>query len=767
MITRREFLKYAGIAGAAATLPLKIGVRSAQAYAISPGIQKFTVPMRGFLGGQIPLAGLAATQPYANVNYYEVTAGWFRDNLGANMVAAFPGYTGTRFYGYGSQGVDGNGVLVGGKHLGNGIVATKGVPVRIRLFNRLPTPHIIPFDASIPQTAVGTTVQQSHTAIHLHGGLVPWTSDGGPFHWIKQGSDTTKDATGGNGASLINWLPDNGGTLTNDYYYPNLQSGRLMWYHDHAVGITRISAYAGVAAPYIITDTGQPGSLDDKAGIPVKEYLVFQDKVFYSSTADPLYTTSPALGGGGITGALPGDLWYPYIYDPKIWKLQGSKNKKLPIPSCVAEMFGDTMLANGTPYPTYAIDATTLRFRLLNACNARFLNLQFVEENTAAGAAGEPLGGYLTPTVAKVDAWVIGTEGGYLQNPVRVLTQGQPNFINPLLMGPAERLDIVVDFTLCAGKGVLLYNDAAAPYPIGAPIFDFYPGNALNPGAAAIASGFGPNTRTIMKFAVGAVPSPNLPYLPNAIAPSSDFLSTVAAGALVGGLNLPDTTIGAAYTVRGDTYTFRGIQNLTLNESFDAVGRLMQLVGTTVPIKQSLGFGRSYIFDAPTENVNFNDVWIWNIYNLTADAHPMHVHEFNAMILSRRLFKVQNFNGAPVYTALGVGPTLTETGWKETFKMFPGEETKIAILVEDPLPVSAGYVRGSYPLPGGGNAQRPTVAVPLAGGGTPLSGTLPISPRLAALVPAVIGDEYVWHCHILEHEEHDMMRPLVCHYPGA
>ena len=171
--------------------------------------------------------------------------------------------------------------------------------------------------------------------------------------------------------------------------------------------------------------------------------------------------------------------------------------------------------------------------------------------------------------------------------------------------------------------------------------------------------------------------------------------------------------------------------------------------------------------------MNYGSVYVWNIFNLTGDTHPMHVHEFNAMILSRRLFDVKNFTGTPVYLALGVNPSPTENGWKETFKMHPGECTKLAILVEDPLPAPTYPHGGTYTFQIPGNGQgtvtgRPQVVVtPTAGGGT-FTGTLPISPRLLQTqYGGLVGDEYVWHCHILEHEEHDMMRPLVCHYTGA
>jgi spore coat protein A len=159
--------------------------------------------------------------------------------------------------------------------------------------------------------------------------------------------------------------------------------------------------------------------------------------------------------------------------------------KKLPIPSAVAEFFGDTMLVNGLVYPWKNVDAGAYRMRLLNACNSRFLNLSFVFDD----GTGEPAGGYLAPTRAPVDAWLIGTEGGFLPAPVQIFSNGNPvaGFLatpfnpGPLLVGPAERFDVIVDFSQCSGQQVLLYNDAQGPFPAGAPIFDFYPGAVGNP----------------------------------------------------------------------------------------------------------------------------------------------------------------------------------------------------------------------------------------------------------------------------------------------
>jgi spore coat protein A, manganese oxidase len=766
MISRREFLKYAGIAGAAAALPLKIGVRSAQAFSQTIPLSKFTQPMRIF-GTDIPLAATTGT-PYAGVDYYEITAGVFTQQLHPTLPPP-----GTRLFGY-TDGIHPH------THLGAPILAFQGKPVRIKFTNNLPATQIVPFDASITQGFNVATSSQSRAAIHLHGGLVPWTSDGGPFHWLESGLNTQSgviaSGVGKFGASVVDWLPNTAGTLTNDYFYPNNQSPRFMWYHDHAIGITRTNAYSGIATGYLVTDAGVNPT--PELGLPIPGVvMVFQDKIFWDGPAgkDPTYATY-------APGAVAGDLWYPYLYESNRWKLGKSKLAP-PIPSCIPEFFGDTMLVNGTVYPFHNVDEGGYRLRLLNACNARFLNLSFVQEDPKT--PNEPLMAKGLPVPALVDVWMVGTEGGFLAKPTQIFQNGLPvvqdpitgvltPFVptptnpGPLLVGPAERPDLIVDFSKCVAVApattynVILYNDAQAPFPGGSQLNDYFFTGGKSGAAGQTKAGFGPNTRTAMKFVVSA----NVGSTITVPTSGGVTLLPTAPDLVNGGLMLTGTPTGTA--------------NLTLNETFDTYGRLMQLVGTTVLPNPALpgAFGRAYL-DAPTEQVQFGGVYVWNVFNLTADTHPMHVHEFNAMILSRRLFDVKNFTGTPVYLALGVGPSPTENGWKETFKMNPGECTKLAILVEDPLPEPTYPHTGSYTfqIPGNGLGTvtgRPTVPVSIPGAlstDPPVlvgTGVLPISPRLLeAQYGRIVGDEYVWHCHILEHEEHDMMRPLVCHYLGA
>jgi len=715
-ITRRQFIKGAAIAGGAMMMPgIPPFLRDAHAYAISPPLRKFIDPMPLFVFN-IPLASKFTTQPYTGVDYYQLTAGVFRQQLHSQLPVS-----GTRLYGY----RDHTGVSFH-KHLGGAVLATKGTPVRFTFASDLPASHILPYDTSIPSPGNGGS-RQDRAAVHLHGGLVPWTSDGGPFHWQCPAPNVV-------GASVIPWLW-NGTQNVWDYFYPNNQSARMMWYHDHAIGQTRLNAYAGVATGYIMQDSNDSlagGVLQNTYGIPFLGHpIVFQDKVFWNDVNDPLY---PSF----VSGLQIGDLWYPWFYDPAIWPI--AKGGIPPTPSAIPEFFGDTMLANGHVYPYHEVGQGRHRFRFLNACNARWLDLSFVQEDPFV--PGEPL---LTkkgvPVAANVDVWQIGTEGGLLPIPAKLITGGVP--VQPFLLGPAERADLIIDFKT-AGN-VILYNVAGAPFPGGAPIFDWFVGNKN--AAVATTPGFGPNTRTIMQFRVAGT-SPHSIIVP----PTLPAVTVPTMPAPNGGLQVDAVAFAGQFI--GFTYDPTPV-DLSLNEVVEPAtfttagntGRLLTLIGNRAnPTLLPFGAGGTYYFEPPTEFVQYNTLRIWRIFNFTADAHPMHFHLFNVQILAR-----QNANRNFGVVGRAVPPLPNEMGLKETVTVYPGQVTIVAALVEDPLPAP------TYPREAGTNRPQ----VPVTVGSVTVNSTLPFSPRLALLNPSVTGDEYVWHCHILEHEEHDMMRPLV------
>ncbi len=692
----------------------------------SPTLTKFMTELR--MPGQIPVAVSDGTRTFKSgffptiATHYTIDINQFTDQLHPSLPpTTLWGYNPTRALGVAV------GASVPQKHLGGIIVAFRGIPTQITFRNKLPNSHILPVDTSIQGS--DPSVQQNRTATHLHGGQVPWTSDGGPFSfWDDQGH---KGPSFLNNA-VLRPLETAAGTVPKneaEYYYPNNQSARMMWYHDHAMGITRLNAYAGVASAYFIRDLFE-GLMVVTSGLPKfvenggRELpLIFQDKIFQNGNVpDP---TRPFPGSAkGI-----GNLWYPYEYDPTRW----NDSTALGV-SVVPEAFGDTMLVNGAAYPKATVDPRRYRLRVLNACNARVLNLALYEDN------GQGFPDFTKPG----PAWlVIGTEGGFLAKPVSVpqanlttlVDAAGGRYVNPaapggsLIVAPAERLDLILDLNGKAGKKYILYNNAPGPYPNGAPENDYPSPTFIGDTAILMRFEVRPDATTIAKDPALLITT-TTPLASNPLAlidpPLAGPVATTAANKLswanITTAPLPIPT-RAGVTVR----------QLTLNEVVDAYNRLIQMLGTNV--KTAAGdFGRPYYDpkDAagsiPTEVSTNNATEVWQITNLTGDTHPIHFHLSNVQILSRQGFDPLTYGtttavgAAATPTLVGAprGPEATELGWKETVKMHPGEVTTVIM---------------KFALP----------AVPFV---------VPVSPRTG-------GNEYVWHCHILEHEEHDMMRTLV------
>jgi spore coat protein A len=646
---RRDVLKLSAMAGAATLFPW----RSARAaFARTIPLEKFIQPLREPGPGGIPLA-TRLTGVYPGTHYYEIAMRDFTDQLHPQLAP-------TRLYGYG----DAAGAASSFRHLGGVIVAERGTPVRVKFTNHLPATHLLPVDTSLP----GAELAQDRAVPHLHGGFTPWPSDGGPFQWF--------DPYGHVGESVpAPWLPDADGLMTNDNWFPNDQSSRLMWYHDHALGLTRLNAYAGLASAYVLRDSAE-NELIASGAIPSREMpLIIQDKIF----------------------DVDGSLWYPRDYDTDFFDLFGGE--PLPSPSIGAEFWGDTMLANGTVYPYVDVEPRRYRLRILNACNTRFLRLRIVyAKGPGFPDSSEPDVHSPGPAFQQ-----IGTEGGFLAAPV--ILDGSTRALT-LTLAPAERADVIVDFgETASGDVLLLYNDAPVPFPDGTESADFSPEN--NRLTEDPQPGHGPNTRTILQFRVGPRHGPpeGKPVRLRLPAPDPPLLAPVGV-----------TTPPPGVLVR----------DLTLNEAIDRYGRLMQLLGTSEPTGPR-AFGRPYE-SAPTETPRAGDIEVWRIFNLTADAHPIHFHLVNVQVLSRQPFNVRRYDGIPAFTGRPSPADANERGWKDTVRMNPGQCT--TVIMQFNLPVVKDW-------------RNPLVTIPV-----------PPSPRTG-------GHEYEWHCHILEHEEHDMMRPLI------
>jgi spore coat protein A len=280
-----------------------------------------------------------------------------------------------------------------GVYLGPTIVATSGRPVVIKWINQLPTYLAsFPLKDSIDPTLDGADLPSGRAVPHLHGGLTAAEFDGTPDQWW-----TASGATG----------PD---FVTDTFTYTNDQPASLYWYHDHALAVTRLQPYLGLAAGYLMLDAVDNGVTIKNQRVPSGPYhlpVVLQDKTFNDD----------------------GTLWYP---------TRGVSDVH---PVWVPEFFGDTPVINGKAYPYLDVQPRRYRLRMLNGSQARFYDVFF-----DAGGRRLPF-------------HVIGSEGGLLPAPAPM---------TELLIAPGERFDVIVDFTgLPLGTRVMMGNDAREPFPDG------------------------------------------------------------------------------------------------------------------------------------------------------------------------------------------------------------------------------------------------------------------------------------------------------------
>jgi len=386
-------------------------------------------------------------------------------------------------------------------------------------------------------------------------------------------------------------------------------------------------------------------------------------------------------------------------------------------------------------------------------------------------------GGAPSPSAVGPNMIQIGTEGGFLPGPV-VITNRPINYnynrrdivvldVNQraLFMGPAERADVIIDFSsVPSGATIILYNDAPAPVPAFDSRNDYYTGGpdwTEFGGAPSTLPGYGPNTRTMMQFRVKGTSAPpynmtalqrELPAVfaatqPPMIVPQPAYTPVYGSNFANVYSRIEDNYL--TYKPLGSSNAVtRHMEPKAIQELFDPVyGRMNSLLGvelpfTTITTQTTIPF---YYVDPVTEFMTNNQVQLWKITHNGVDTHTVHFHLFNVQIINR-----VGWDGAIRL------PEANELGWKEAVRMNPLEDCIIAIQPQAPV------------LPWGiPHSIRPMdVTMPL--GST--SGFIGISPTNNApiTVTNAIVDfswEYVWHCHLLGHEENDMMRPIAFTIP--
>jgi len=380
MINRREFLKLSVAAGAAMALSPKFGKFEAFAAAGTPNLAKFTNrivhPIPKLTPDTIKIEG---------ADYYELTM-----SAGTHQFHSQLGIANTLRYGP-------------MPYLGPTIEAHRGRPVVVKFINNLPTletdhPLAASIDPTVPDPMMYPGLAGGRTTPHLHGGFTAPQFDGHPHSWFNKDGDRGSHYFSLPGADLNEAI----------YQYSNDQFAAPLWYHDHAMGITRLNVYAGLAGLYLLRDDVELG-----LNLPSGDYevpLVVQDKIF-TPTGQMFYPTT-----SGVPAPYPHQIWVP-------------------------EFFGDTPVVNAVAYPFLDVEPRRYRLRFYNGSQARFYNFKFV-----AGNKNLPF-------------WIIGMEQSLLPAPVMA---------TKLLLAPGERADVIIDFAgLPKSTLVTLKNDAKAPFPGG------------------------------------------------------------------------------------------------------------------------------------------------------------------------------------------------------------------------------------------------------------------------------------------------------------
>ena len=664
-MSRRQVLKAGLIGGAGMMLPWKFNLKSAWAQipggTLAPGdVDKFVLPL-------IKPPAMPSTNKMGNImsgiDYYEIAVRQFQQRI------LSPPHPMTTVWSYGS--VDHPGTVAEGgtfNYPAFTIEANYNSPVRVNWINDLKQkngkflPHLLPVDQTLhwanpPGGLAGrdtrpvfTTTPGPYTGpvpivTHVHGAHTKEESDGYAEAWYLPDAKNIPKEYATTGTFYDYFAPkfkaDTGqgwdpGTAI--FQYPNDQRATTLWYHDHSLGMTRLNVYAGPAGFYLIRGGPDDEVLDSRYGSaailpgpapgvgdnPLGEYgeipIVVQDRSFNADGS--LFYPDSRTFFDGFSG--------PYVPDTPV------------SPIWNPEFFGNMMVVNGFTWPYLEVEPRRYRFRLLNGCNSRFLILQFDHPG--------------------VKVWQIGAEGGFLPAPVLLNDHPYPGSTGggaTVLMGLAERADIIVDFSAAAGSSFRLLNlGPDEPFGGGEIGFDFDPSDP-------------DSTGQVMEFRVSAGPVTDTTTPPQY-------------------LQLPAITpLGAESNTRHLSLNEEAYDN---GQGFE--GPVAALLGT-----YNAGQTRPMLWMDPiTENPALGSTEVWAFHNLTEDAHPMHIHLVQFEVLGREAF------GDGPSVAGSNGPLPWETGFKDTVISYPGETT---------------YVKLKFDYPG----------------------------------------FYVWHCHIVEHEDNEMMRP--------
>jgi FtsP/CotA-like multicopper oxidase with cupredoxin domain len=647
------------------------------------GVAKFVTPL--LIPPVMPRAGKIKMKG-KDAEYYEISVKQFKQQILPVGLAA------TTVWGYGAVKAESKNGLLLHNAPSLTIEAKAGTPVMVKWINDLKDasgkflPHLLPIDPTLhwanpPRgtnpTVNGTGDRDSRPTFtttpgrytgpvpmvpHVHGAIgVGDESDGYAESWwlpnakdipagyAKKGTWYNFFANKAAAEFDATWGP---GFAT--FMYPNDQRACTIWYHDHTLGMTGKNVYAGPAGFFIIRGgkDGDSAVKDSRNGekaelpgpAPDKDDKFPSDKKYYEipiAIQDRSFNTD-------------GSLFYP---DSRAF-FDGNTGPYIPLsdvsPIHNPEFFGNCIMVNGATWPKLQVEKRRYRLRLLNGCDSRTLVLKFDDLN--------------------VNVWQIGNETGFLAAPVNMNTvKLYPDEVLDgtarLLMGNAERADLIVDFSLIpVGSSVKLLN-VGPDAPFGG--FPIDAADAADPDT----------TGQVMRFDVVAATGADLSTPPQ-------FLRLPAIAPLPAAVRTRKLSL-----VELTSPKFGDIPVETRLGTVDSGGN----------------YNAMKWMDPVTENPGVGDTEVWEFYNTTIDAHPMHIHEVGFQVLSRQAITVtptstDEGTGTVALSGTARGPEPWERGRKDTVLCLPGEVTR---------------VKATFSQPG----------------------------------------QFVWHCHIVEHEDNEMMRP--------
>ena len=638
-------------------------------------------------------------------------------------------------------------------------------PVKVRWINDLKDkkgrflPHLLPVDQTVhwanpPQECkMGMTGPDCEgtsrklykgpvpMVVHVHGAHVEPHSDGYPEAWWLPAATNIPSGYATEGKLFDDANGQQRGLNSGyaDFSYRNDQPATTLWYHDHSLGITRLNVYAGPAGFWLIrSGVNGDGFVDDGTTATANDGILPGPAPAAGDTV--LELNAPTLAAGTtdkrsgireISMAIQdrsfnkdGSLFYP---DNRAF-FEGLSKGKLKIPFAPVsdirpiwnpEAFFNTIVVNGVTWPYLEVEPDLYRFRLLNGCNSRFINLSLTAYDSSDKALGE------------IPFYQIGAEQGFLKKVVETrtgfATELDGDGAKPsgdadrtpvaqaqqaLLVGLAERADVIVDFSnLPEGTVRVRMLNTAPDEPFGG-----FPATPSDPGT----------TGQVMEFVLVPDTSAGEGFtLPeNLVLPvegplgeaavirgvslneSDSKVVCVLADIETGAFRVPikkvdcesEAPAGTEVVFFGPKEARLGMVDLTGPEPINIPSDWGDTKSPSTPLQVTLQNGGTTTVYV-TENPRLNDIEEWQIFNFTEDAHPIHLHMVRFQVVGRETIE----GGVSI---AGNAPLLSESGYKDTVIAYPGEITR---------------VKAKYDIPG----------------------------------------LFVWHCHIVEHEDNEMMRPYI------